>query len=120
MATETTQRTIQIDAAGRPLGRVASEAASHILGKTSPDFAKNKVADVIVEVSNVEKLKISEAKRMQKIYQRYSGYPSGQKEMTLSELIEKKGYAEVLRRAVDGMIPRNRLRNPRMKNLIIK
>lgn len=109
-----------VDAKGRTLGRVATEAAMALLGKKSVHFVKNKVLPVSVTIVNAKKLLvIGEKKLDQKTYQRYTGYPGGLKEFTLKDLIEKKGVADVLRRAVDGMIPRNKLRKERMKRLTI-
>ena len=111
-------RKYTINATDRPIGRVATEAATYLLGKDMPDFAKNVVAPVEVTIENAEKLKISEKKRSQKEYQRYSGYPGGQKIQSLQDLIDKKGYEEVLRKAIYGMLPSNRLRARRMKQLV--
>lgn len=115
--TELTTHTI--DAAGRPLGRVASEAAAILIGKNSPEFVKNRVLDVAVTIENADKLAISEKKRAQKTYQTYTGYPGGQREMNLQEMLDKKGVEEVLRKAVYGMLPGNKLRKERMKRLTI-
>lgn len=108
-----------IDAAGRPLGRVASEAASILIGKHSAEFVKNRVLDDAVVIENADKLAISEKKRAQKMYQTYTGYPGGQKEVSLQELLDKKGVEEALRKAVYGMLPGNKLRAERMKRLTI-
>lgn len=108
-----------IDAKGRALGRVASEAASALLGKKSPHYVKNFVLPVEVTITNASKLVIGEKKMVQKEYIHYTGYPGGLRTTTLSLLKEKKGIEEVLRRAVDGMIPRNKLRKERMKRLTI-
>ena len=121
------QRTLQtvetvrytVDAKGRPLGRVASEAASALLGKKSPHFVKNFVLPVEVEITNAAGISISEKKQLQKEYTRYTGYPGGLRTLTLAEVKEKKGIEEVIRKAVDGMIPRNKLRKDRMKRLTI-
>lgn len=109
-----------IDASGKKLGRIASEVASILIGKASPDFQKNKVADVKVEVINSSKLDISEKKARTKIYTNYSGYPGGLKKKTLSEIATKNGFAGVLEKAVTGMIHNNRLKKEMLKNLIIK
>jgi len=106
-----------IDATDRPIGRVATEAAVILLGKNTPHFAKNIVAPVTLTIENADKLKISEKKRSQKEYQRYSGYPGGLKIASLQDLIDKKGYDEVLRKAIYGMLPSNKLRAQRMKLL---
>jgi large subunit ribosomal protein L13 len=106
-----------VDATDRPIGRVATEAASILLGKHSTEFTRNNVAPVRVTVANSSKLKISEKKRSQKDYQRYSGYPGGLKIQSLQDLINKKGYEEVLRKDIYGMLPGNRLRAERMKRV---
>ena len=116
--TEKHQHTI--DATGKKLGRFASSIAHIILGKDRTDFAKNTVAPVTVIVENVDALDISPKKKETKMYDRYSGFPGGRKEYSLEELIAKKGVAEALKAAVYNMLPNNRLRTARMKNLIIK
>lgn len=111
--------TYTIDATDRTLGRVASEAASILLGKHSVHFAKNKALPVKVTIINAGKLHVSARRTEKKIYTRYTGYPGGLYHMTMKEMITKKGIGEVVRKTVDGMIPRNRLRALRMKNLIV-
>lgn len=108
-----------IDAAGKTLGRVASDAAMALLGKKSPQYVPNKVLPVEVTITNASKVKISEKKAGQKTYIHYTGYPGGLRETSMPMLIEKKGIEEVIRKAVDGMIPRNKLRKERMKRLTI-
>ena len=110
----------KIDAKGKKLGRVASEIASILLGKTNPDFQKNKIADVKVEVTNSSQMDISEKKARTKVYTSYSGYPGGLHKRTLGEIAAKKGYAEVLTKAVSGMIHNTKLKNNCLKNLIVK
>lgn len=119
METNTQPTTHTIDAEGRRLGRVATEAASILLGKHSPDFAKNAVAPVTVTIVNARLLDITERKRHHEVYKTYSGYPSGQRVETLDHLAHRRGYAEVLTRTIAGMLPKNRLHKARMKNLII-
>jgi large subunit ribosomal protein L13 len=109
-----------IDARGKRLGKVAGEAAHVLLGKNRTDFAKNATTPVKVMIENVGQLDISEQKRSQKVYTRYSGYPGGLKKTTLQELIDSKGTGEALRKAVYNMLPANRLRKARLKNLVIK
>jgi large subunit ribosomal protein L13 len=108
-----------IDATGKHLGRVASEVAYLLLGKDRTDAVRNVAAPVRVEVQNVSKLAITEKKRAQKEYDRYTGYPGGRRVLNMEKLIEKKGYTEVFRKAVYGMLPNNKLRAVRMKKLII-
>lgn len=108
-----------IDAQGKKLGRVASTAAAHLLGKSSPSFAKNIVSEDEVLIINASKLNLSTKKTEQTHYRRYSGYPGGIKERTLRELIEKKGIEEVIRKVVSRMLPRNKLRSRIIKRLVI-
>lgn len=110
----------KINAKGKKLGRIASEIAHVLLGKDSTDFVKNKVSDVQVVVEELNTIDISEKKMGEKEYQRYSGYPGGRKVKKMREVVAQKGLAEVLKSAVYNMLPANKLRGPRMKNLTIK
>lgn len=111
---------ITIDAENKSLGRVASAAAKAMLGKHSADFAKNIVANVEVKVINASKVKISGAKTKDKQYVRYSGFPGGQKKESYAMLTSRRGNGEVIRRAVLGMLPKNRLQALRIKLLTIE
>ncbi|MAZ40925.1 50S ribosomal protein L13 [bacterium] len=111
--------TFTIDAQDRQLGRVASEAALLLRGKTTPDFKANVAPKVKVHVVNASKLNITERKAKGKVYTRYTGYPGGLREQTLEELIAKKGHGEAVRKAVYGMLPGNKLRKEMLKNLTI-
>jgi len=110
----------KLNAENKKIGRLASEVASLLMGKNSPNFEKHTTADNIVIIENASKLSIDIKKLEDKKYERYSGYPGGLKFQTLSKLIEKKGFGEVIRNAVYGMLPANKLRPRLMKNLIIK
>jgi len=109
-----------IDATNKKLGRLATEVAVLLMGKNTPDFAKNKVADIKLNITNASKMDIDEKKLTTKEYQRYSGFPGGLKRMKMSEVVAKKGFAEVLEKAVYGMLPANKLRAKLMKNLVIE
>lgn len=109
--------TYKIDAKGKSVGRVATEAASVLMGKTSPSFQKHIAADVEVVIENASKASIAPSKMSAVHSKTYSGYPGGLRERTVGYTIEKKGYAEVFLRAISRMIPRNRLHKVRMKNL---
>ena len=111
--------TYEIDASGKSLGRVASEAAVALRGKHKATFARNKPASVSVHIKNAGKISILPAKPRATIYSRYSGYPGGLKFQSMEEMAAKKGYREVLRKMVRGMIPPNRLRAIVLKNLTI-
>lgn len=111
---------ITIDAANKSLGRVASAAAKALLGKGSPAFAKNVVALEEIKVVNASKIAVSGSKADTKQYIRYSGYPGGQKSETYAMLTARRGHEEALRRAVLGMLPKNKLQAQRIKNLVIE
>lgn len=118
--TQKGERTLYtIDAKGGSLGRVASEAASVLLGKKSAHYIKNEVLPVEVAIVNAKELVMTEKRIKGKDYTHYTGYPGGLRTTSLTQLLEKKGVGEALRRAVDGMIPRNKLRKERMKRLTI-
>ncbi|MFC2169136.1 50S ribosomal protein L13 [Acidobacteriota bacterium] len=105
-----------IDAEGKILGRLATEIAILLRGKKKPqyvDFLDN--GDFVV-VINAEKVKTTGRKVDQKKYYSHSGYPGGLKERTLLELLEKKPE-EVIRKAVRGMIPKNKLGRAVFKKL---
>jgi large subunit ribosomal protein L13 len=113
-------RKFTLDAQGKKIGRVASEAAKLLMGKDAPDFARNTIAPVEVEIINASKADIS-AKRMKKdLHPRYSGYNSGLSIQTVEQVISKKGHKEVFRKAIYGMLPINKLRPRIMKHLTIK
>ncbi|HVZ76074.1 MAG TPA: 50S ribosomal protein L13 [Candidatus Paceibacterota bacterium] len=111
---------ITIDASNKTLGRVASEAAKVLMGKHKATFAKNAVMGEEVTITNASKVKISGNKAKQMEYVRYSGYPDGQKIETYAMLVARRGHGEAIRRAVLGMLPKNRLQMKRVKLLTIK
>jgi large subunit ribosomal protein L13 len=108
-----------IDAKGKRMGRVATMAASLLIGKDSPEFVKHIAPDVSVRIENASKMDISEKKLKNEEYQTYSGYPGGQKREKLGALGARRGYGEALRRTISGMLPKNKLRDVRMKKLTI-
>lgn len=105
-----------IDAKNKILGRLAVEVANLLRGKSKPSFAPYLSKGDKVTVINTDKIKVSGQKLKSKIYWRHSGYPGGIKQITLERAMEKDSR-EVLRRAVYGMLPRNKLRNRIIKNL---
>ena len=116
--TELTQKTF--DATGRSLGRLASEVSTFLQGKSRVDYKRNQVANVKAVVENASQLDISAEKLNNKTYERFSGYPGGQKTETARSVVENDGYGELIRRAVYGMLPDNKLRKPTLKNLEIQ
>jgi large subunit ribosomal protein L13 len=119
MSTKTLKTEYTIDASGKRMGKVATEAAALLLGKNSPSFVRHIPEDVTVKITHASKMDISERKRMQEEYQTYSGYPGGQTREKLGALAKRRGYSEVLKRTISGMLPKNKLRTIRVKNLII-
>ena len=117
---KTEKQTYKIDAKGKRPGRLATEIAVLLMGKNRTDFSRNAIPDIEVEVTSAGEMSLDPKKVLQKTYKSYSGYPGGLKEMTMKHVLEKKGGKEVLRHAVSGMLPKNRLRARMMKNLIIK
>ena len=109
-----------IDAQGKTLGRIASEAAKVILGKHKATFAKHMVMGDEVKIINASKIRVSGGKEGKKEYLRYSGYPGGLKNETYAMLTARRGENEAIRRAVLGMLPKNRLQMKRIKLLTIE
>ena len=108
---------ITIDAQGKVLGRVASQAAMALMGKNSADFAKNVVVKTEVKIVNASKIVITGDKARDKDYVRYSGYPGGLKKESYAMLTTRRGSGETIRRAVLGMLPKNKLQSVRIKNI---
>lgn len=102
--------TYTIDAKGKSLGRVASQAAVYLMGKNRADFVRNKTPAVRVVITNASKLVLTEKKKASTVYKNYSGYQGGLTILNLSKLAERLGYKEGLRRAIRGMLPNNKLR----------
>ncbi len=108
-----------IDATNGKLGRVAAEAAKLLLGKDKTDFVKNAIVGDKVKIINASKISITEKKVKTDTHVRYSGYPGGLTKETFDKVIAKKGYSELLRKAVSGMLPKNKLRTKFLLNLTI-
>jgi len=97
-----------VDATGRTLGRLASQVASRLRGKHTPNFTPHSDTGDFVIVVNADKVKLTGKKWEQKTYYRHSGYIGGIKSITARKLKEKKPE-ELVRHAVRGMLPKNRL-----------
>ncbi len=109
-----------IDASGKKVGRIASQVAAILNGKDKTSFRKNKVTDSTVTIMNAGKIDITEKKKKATTFTSYSGYPGGLKTLEMDKIIAKKGMGEILRRAVYGMLPTNKLRSRRILHLKIK
>lgn len=105
-----------IDADGKVLGRLATEISILLQGKRNPEFVKFMDSGDFVVVINAEKVVVTGKKLEQKKYYSHSGYPGGIREKTLKELLEKNPE-DVLRKAVRGMIPKNKLGRAMYKKL---
>jgi len=110
----------KIDASGKSLGRLASEIAVILQGKKNPKYEPRLQGEDGVAVKSVDKMKITGKKLKQKIYYRHTTQIGHLKQQTLGQFLEKKGAAEVLRKTVMGMLPKNKLRVKRIKRLIIE
>lgn len=105
-----------IDATGRVLGKLATEIAVLLRGKHKPDFVPYKDMGDIVIVRNADKIKFTGKKFDKKVYYHHSGYLGGLKEVPLKILFQKDPI-QVLRKAVYGMLPKNKLRAKQIKRL---
>jgi large subunit ribosomal protein L13 len=105
-----------IDAEGRTLGRLATQIADALRGKRKPEYTPHCDTGDFVIVVNAEKIVVTGNKRAEKRYWRHSGYPGGIRSRTLGEMLERRPE-EVIRRAVRGMLPRNRLARKQLTKL---
>ena len=97
-----------VDAEGQTLGRLATQIADALRGKRKPTYTPHVDTGDFVVVINAEKIAVTGDKLHEKLYYRHSGYPGGLKKRTLGEMLERRPE-EVIRKAVKGMLPRNRL-----------
>lgn len=119
-AQRTTERkTVIIDASGKILGRLASQIAFVLIGKTDVSYQPHIDAGAKVVVTNVDKITVTGKKMTEKLYHRHSGHPGGLHTRTMRELWEGKGASAVLRMAVSRMLPKNKHRTNRLKRLSI-
>lgn len=105
-----------VDAEGKTLGRLASEIATALRGKRKPEYTPHIDTGDFVVVVNAEKVHVTGNKREDKIYWRHSGFPGGIKSRSLNEMLDRQPE-EVIRKAVKGMLPRNRLSRQQLTKL---
>ncbi len=113
------QKTHTIDATGKVLGRLAVEVSLLLRGKNKPDFAPHKNEGDFVIVKNIKSMKFTGKKLKQKQYYHHSGYLGSLKATSLEKLFQERP-GEVLRRAVMGMLPKNRLRSKVIRRLKVE
>lgn len=107
-----------IDARDQILGRISTEIARHLTGKDKVEYVSYLDVGDHVVVINAKEVAVTGKKEKQKIYYRHSGYPGGLRAETLRELRERRPE-EIIRRAVEGMLPKNKLQKPMLRRLHI-
>jgi large subunit ribosomal protein L13 len=112
-------RTVEFDAEGQTLGRLATKIAITLRAKDMPTYRPDRLPEVSVVVKNGAKVKVTGSKESQKIYYRFSGYPGGLKQ-TKMPVMRATHPERIIELAVKRMLPNNRLRARFMKRLTVK
>jgi large subunit ribosomal protein L13 len=107
-----------IDASGKTLGRLATQIADTLRGKNKPEYTPHIDTGDFVVIINAAKVRVTGNKRQSKRYRRHSGFPGGLQERSLDDMLARSPE-EVVRRAVRGMMPRNRLARQQLRKLKI-
>jgi large subunit ribosomal protein L13 len=115
-ATDRERNWLLVDASGQTLGRLATQIANALRGKRKPTYTPHVDTGDFVIVINAEKIAVTGNKLAAKRYYRHSGYPGGLRSRTLNEMLERRPE-EVIRLAVRGMLPRNRLARKQLTKL---
>ena len=116
---ETAQKEwVEIDATGQTLGRLGSKVAKLLRGKYKPSFTPHVDCGDNVIIINADKVELTGKKWTDRIYLRYTGYPSGQRQTTPAELM-KKGPDRIFRKVVKGMLPKNKLGDAIINNMFV-
>ena len=115
---EVTRNWYEIDAEGIILGKIAAEIAVRLMGKHKPSYTPHVDGGDYVVVINADKFAVTGNKMLDKKYYRHSGYPGGLKVRNLEEMLEKKP-TEIIRKAVERMLPKNKLGNQMINRLKI-
>ena len=115
---EITREWYLVDAEGKTLGRLATQIADTLRGKRKPQYTPHVDTGDFVIVVNAEKIHVTGNKLDQKRYYRHSGYPGGLRSRTLREQLDRRP-TEVLRKAVRGMLPKNKLASAQLRKLKI-
>ncbi len=114
--TDRDRRWIVVDASGHTLGRLATQIANALRGKRKPEYTPHIDTGDFVIVVNAEKISVTGNKRNDKRYYRHSGYPGGLRSRTFQEMLDRRPE-EIIRLAVKGMLPRNRLARKQLTKL---
>lgn len=115
---KTERKTYTVDASGKILGRLASEIAMHLMGKTSVGYLPNVDAGDFVVVTNAAGVKVTGKKMEQKLYHHHTAHPGGLRTKSMAQVWEKDP-TDVLRRAVSRMLPKTKHRTARLLRLTI-
>jgi large subunit ribosomal protein L13 len=107
-------KTIDVD--GMPLGRAASNVARELMGKEEVGFAPNKTPNILIEIKNIEKIKIADSKKIKKKYFSHSGYLGNLKSKRMGDFLDKSPQ-DLFLKVVAGMLPRNKLRGNRLAKI---
>lgn len=113
------ETTHTIDAKGKSPGRLAASISTLLQGKHKPGYVPYKISGDVVKVQNIRDMRITGRKEVQKMYYRHSGYLGNLKQESLGKLYDRKPD-EVLKKAVMGMLPKNKLRKEWIKRLKIE
>jgi len=114
----TSRRCYLIDAENRVLGRLSTKIAILLMGKDSPEYSSHVDSGATVIVINADKIKVSGKKQDNKEYKNFSGYPGGQRVRTFKDVLKIKPES-IIRHAVKGMLPKNKLQARRIARLKI-
>ncbi len=110
---------VTISAKGKKLGRLATEVATILMGKTVPGYKRNVTPETKVSVTDAKEMDMRLNRLSGIEHKRYSGYPGGLRIVSGDKVAETKGYGELLKHAVSKMLPKNKLRTIMMKNLTV-
>lgn len=119
MSKNINRETIELDAAEQSVGRIAAKAAHILQGKNKPTYMKRRDMGDFVVIENASKVKFTGRKLAQKDYYHHTGHIGGTKRKPMKQQFEEDP-TEVIAKAVNGMLPKNKHRDPRMKRLTIK
>lgn len=111
-------KVIVVDAKGKVLGRLATQVAQILQGKDKVNYSPNMVGGDVVVVTNAAHVEVTGRKAEQKMYSNYSGYPGGLREENYARLHERRPQ-EVVRHAISGMLPDNKLRDVLLARLFV-
>lgn len=115
-AITTTKEIIRVDAAGKSLGRLATDLCAILQGKKSVNYAPNKEPNNVVIVTNASKIKVTGKKMQDETYFKHTGYLGNDKHTPMHVIFEKNP-GQLIKFAVNGMLPKNRLRAKHLKRL---